>query len=165
MIFTGKYASPRGEITLATDGNALVGLWFDGQKFFGNTLEKNSVPAALPIFEETKNWLDAYFRGNVPASAPRVKFLGTPFQISVWKMLEKIPYGKTTTYGALAEKIARERGIEKFSARAVGSAVGRNPVSIIVPCHRVVGSGGKIVGYAGGISSKIALLEIERAAR
>ncbi len=171
MISTGKYLSPLGEITMAgstegksKDGGALVGLWFEGQKFFGGALlhcaEEDD---SLPIFARTRNWLNAYFRGNAPDFLPQVKLLGTPFQISVWKRLQKIPYGQTRTYGEIAAEIARERGVEKCSARAVGQAIGRNPVSIVVPCHRVVGRGGNATGYAGGIARKLALLRLEGA--
>ena len=162
MDYTGHYDSPLGGVTLASDGKALVGLWFDGQKHFGETLSPAHEDKPLPVFDETSRWLDVYFSGREPDFAPPVKLRGTPFQQAVWALLRTIPFGLTTTYGALARRLAAEQGQSRASARAVGSAVGRNPVSLIVPCHRVLGAGGALTGYAGGLERKAALLALEQ---
>ena len=145
--------SPVGPLTLVSDGEALTGLW----------TEKNApVPgeiAELPVFELTEKWLDVYFSGREPDFTPPLRMEGTPFRMRVWELLREIPYGSLTSYGAIAEKL-RAAGI-KASPRAVGGAVGANPVSIIVPCHRVIGSDGSLTGYAGGIETKKALLRLE----
>ena len=159
MTYTCKYDSPVGGITIASNGEALTGLWFDGQKYFGDTLPKEYTEKNLPIFNESIRWLDIYFSGKNPDFTPPLSFDSSPFREAVWKILLTIPYGKTMTY---AEKIAAERGIERMSAQAVGGAVGHNPISIIVPCHRVVGTNGSLTGYAGGIGTKVKLLELEK---
>lgn len=157
MRFTSTYASPLGGITLASDGEALTGLWFDGQKYFARGLSDGSEQRELPIFERTKQWLDLYFSGRTPDFTPPLRFDGeSPFRKRVWQILLTIPYGSTTTYG----RIARETG-KNVSAQAVGGAVGHNPVSIIIPCHRVVGANGSLTGYAGGVDKKIRLLQLE----
>lgn len=165
MHFTGAYASPLGDILLAADDAGLIGLWFVGQKHFARTLDPVHIERETPALGEARSWLDAYFSGAEPARVPPLHLMGTPYQLSVWRELLLIPYGQTVTYGELAERIARRRGGARTSPRAVGGAVGRNPVSIIVPCHRVVGTGGSLTGYAGGTGRKKALLEIERALR
>lgn len=162
MTYTCKYDSPVGGITIASNGEALTGLWFDGQKYFGDTLPKEYMEKNLPIFNESIRWLDIYFSGKNPGFTPELSFNSSPFRETVWKMLLAIPYGKTVTYGEIAEKIAAEKGIERMSAQAVGGAVGHNPISIIVPCHRVVGTNGSLTGYAGGIGTKVKLLELEK---
>ena len=154
MHYTQKYKSPLGEILLASDGKNLIGLWFDGQKYFADALEKVHEEKFLPIFEQTVNWLDIYFSGREPNFIPPLKMLSTPLRKAVWEILLTIPYGRTTTYGAIAEQL-------KTSARAVGNAVAHNPISIIIPCHRVVGANGNLTGYAGGVDKKIKLLELE----
>lgn len=158
-----KYKSPLGFITMASDEIALTGLWFDGQKHFGDTLKDKYERKDLPIFDETKRWLDIYFKGENPSFMPKIKFSTTSFRKRVWEILETIPYGKTMTYGEIANIIAKEKGIKKMSAQAVGGAVGHNPISIIVPCHRVIGTDGSLTGYAGGVETKIKLLKLEKA--
>ena len=156
MNYTTHYDSPLGGITLASDGQALTGLWLDGQKHFGSTLEiASSTTSELPVLDETRRWLDIYFSGRKPDFTPTLLLKGTAFQQHVWEALLAIPYGQTVTYGELA----RNLGIR--SAQAVGGAVGRNPIAIIVPCHRVVGSDGSLIGYAAGLDRKRALLQLE----
>lgn len=157
MDYAAHYNSALGGITLASDGKALMGLWFDGQKHFGSTLGAQAAsPAQLTIFDETICWLDIYFSGREPDFMPPLSLKGTPFQHRVWEELLTIPYGQTVTYGELARRLGCR------SAQAVGGAVGRNPISIIVPCHRVVGTKGSLTGYAGGLDRKRALLELEQ---
>lgn len=149
--------TPLGKLVLASDGEYLTGLWFsDEQGARGGENEKD-----LPVFELAKKWLEIYFGGMEPDFTPPVRAAGTEFQREVWEMLESIPYGRTTTYGEIAKKLAAARKIPKMSAQAVGGAVGRNPVSIIIPCHRVIGAHGKLVGYGGGLERKSALLSLE----
>ncbi|MDO4976592.1 MAG: methylated-DNA--[protein]-cysteine S-methyltransferase [Eubacteriales bacterium] len=155
------YDSPMGCITLASDGKSITGLWFEGQKYYGNGLSKECLKEELPVFLEAKRWLTRYFRGEDPGEIPPVRAKGTSFQETVWKLLKKIPYGKTITYGELAKQLAHLRGLDHMSAQAVGQAVGHNPIGILVPCHRVVGAKGKLTGYAGGIEKKERLLIIE----
>ncbi|MDR1938205.1 MAG: methylated-DNA--[protein]-cysteine S-methyltransferase [Tannerellaceae bacterium] len=162
MVFTNRYESPFGGITLASDGEVFTGLWFDGQKYFGCTLSSENDEKQLPVFTETKEWLDCYFGGNEPDFIPTVKMDGSEFRLAVWEILKQIPYGQVITYGEIAAEIARQR-TAKMSAQAVGGAVGHNPVSIIVPCHRVVGTNGSLTGYASGIERKIGLLKLEHA--
>lgn len=161
MIYTYHCNSPLGGITLASNGKELVGLWFDGQKYFGNILPKIYEEKELSIFEQTKKWLDIYFSGYEPDFMPDVHMIGSEFQIKVWSILKQIPYGQTMTYGEIANKIAEQNGGIPMSAQAVGGAVGHNLISIIIPCHRVVGKNGSLTGYAGGIERKIKLLELE----
>lgn len=157
------YYSPLGRITLASNGNALTGLWFDCQKYFGSTLTGEQIQKELPVFEETKKWLDIYFSGKNPGFTPKLSMeSATLFRKTVWKILLSIPYGSTMSYGEIAAVIAGQRGIRKMSARAVGGAVGHNPFSIIVPCHRVTGADGSLTGYAGGIKLKQQLLDMEK---
>lgn len=162
MEYISHYASPLGGITMAGSDAALTGLWFDGQKYFAATLEGGSEAKQLPIFEETARWLDLYFQGKDPGFLPPLSFKGTEFQRTVWELLLAIPYGKTTTYGELAKAVAAEKGLPHMSAQAVGGAVGRNPISLIVPCHRVVGTDGRLTGYAGGLDRKARLLKLEQ---
>ena len=163
MDYTNHYNSPIGGITLAADGENLVGLWFDEQKFFADALNKQHEIKDLPVFEETKKWLDIYFKGGIPDFTPKIYMRCSEFRKAVWNVMLKIPYGKTMTYGQIAEQIAQERGLKKMSAQAVGGAVGHNSISLIIPCHRVVGTGGSLTGYAGGIDKKIELLKLEKA--
>lgn len=162
-IYTHYYQSPLDKIVIASDGAAITGLWFVGQRHFDIEVEGCITDKDLPIFDEVSRWLDIYFTGNNPGEIPAVRMNGTPFQLEVWQILQAVPYGKLITYREIAELIAKKRGITKMSARAVGNAVGRNPVSILVPCHRVVGSSGKMTGYAGGIERKVKLLKLENA--
>lgn len=161
MQYTAKYTSPIGEILLACDEIGLTGLWFDGGKFYALNLEAEHEEKETPVFEETRRWLDIYFSGKEPDFMPPIHMTGSPFQLSVWKILREIPYGQTTSYGEIAKQIASERGLTRMSAQAVGGAVGRNNISVIIPCHRVVGTNGSLTGYAGGIDKKAALLKSE----
>ena len=163
MDFIHKYKSPLGTIVIASDGEALTGLWFEGQKYFASTLDTDNTEGSLPVFTEADKWLDVYFSGSDPGFIPKISMRGTDFRKSVWEMLLKIPFGETLTYGQIAAKLAEAKGTRRMSARAVGNAVGHNPISLIVPCHRVVGSDGSLTGYAGGIDRKAALLKMESA--
>lgn len=157
MLYTCFYKSPLGGITMASDGTALTGLWFDGQKYFAEGLAETAAAKTLPVFDEAVRWLDIYFGGRRPDFTPPLNLEGTAFRKEVWQLLLQIPYGQTTTYGELAA----HNGLKRMSAQAVGGAVGHNPISIIVPCHRVVGTGGSLTGYAGGLAKKLALLKLE----
>lgn len=161
MQYTNTYHSPLGEITMAASGEGLEGLWFDGQKYFGSTLSQEREIRELPVFDETKRWLDLYFSGRNPDFTPRLSLKGSSFRLDVWEILKQIPYGHTMTYGQIAAMLAGQRGIAAMSAQAIGGAVGHNPVSLIIPCHRVVGSNGSLTGYAGGIEKKVRLLQLE----
>lgn len=152
-----------GEILLAADEIGLTGLWFEGQKYFALYLDKENKKKELPLFEKTKKWLDIYFSGKEPNFDVPLHFIGTDFQNEVWKILYSIPYGQTMTYGEIAKRFAANHGLKRMSAQAVGGAVGRNEISIIVPCHRVMGTNGSLTGYAGGIDKKMALLKLEGA--
>lgn len=163
MQYTGRYKSPLGNILLAADDTGLTGLWFEGQRYFALYLEAGHEEKELPIFTQTREWLDIYFSGKQPAFDIPLHFTGTPFQNQVWEMLLSIPYGQTTTYGDIAKLIAQKQGIPSMSSQAVGGAIARNQISIIVPCHRVVSAGGGLTGYAGGIDKKMALLKLEGA--
>ena len=160
-----KYESPLGNITICCDEDKnIIGLWFKNQKHFAcNIDDKITENNDLKVFIQTKDWLNRYFTGKKPnIKEIPIRFIGNDFRKSVWKMLCKIPYGKTVTYGDIAKQIASQKGITKMSAQVVGGAVGHNPISIIVPCHRVVGKNGKLTGYAAGIDKKKKLLELEQ---
>jgi len=159
--YTSSYQSPLGPVLLASDGEALTGLWFEGQKYFARGLDRDCEERVLPVFEESRKWLDVYFSGQAPDFTPLLRPAGTAFQREVWQLLRTIPSGRTVTYGELARRLAEKRGRARLSAQAVGGAVGRNPISILIPCHRVVGSNGSLTGYAGGIGKKVALLKLE----
>ena len=163
MFYTAHYQSPLGGITLASDGEALVGLWFDNQKYFADSIsgQPTADKSSLPVFADTCRWLDTYFKGQQPDFTPALKMLTTPFRKQVWKIMLSIPYGKTMTYGEIAKRIAEQNGIPQMSAQAVGGAVGHNSISLIIPCHRVVGTNGSLTGYAGGIAKKVRLLQLE----
>ena len=163
MNFTYRYTSPLGGITLAGNGESLTGLWFDGQNYFPHKLISESIESVLPIFTQTCNWLDIYFSERIPDFIPPISLNTTPFRKAVYDILLTIPYGQTMTYGEIANIIAEQNGVERMSAQAVGGAVGHNPVSIIIPCHRVVGADGSLTGYAGGLNKKIELLKLEKA--
>ena len=208
MTYTAHYDSPIGGITLASDGVALTGLWFDGQKHFAATLTNETYEDSdLPVFEQTRKWLDLYFAGECPDFTPPLAPQGTPFQQKVWELLLAIPYGKTTTYGEIAQCVVETRLIaslhgatsqdalsrgascrgaslqvassqgaslqgattqnaslpkQHMSPQAIGGAVGHNPIAIIIPCHRVIGSDGSLTGYAGGLERKKYLLALEQ---
>ena len=157
------YASPLGGITLSCDGEALTGLWFDGQKYFGAGIAGAFEEKTLPVHREAMRWLDVYFSGKKPDFTPALRLNGTPFQRAVWEILLTVPCGKTISYGEIAAILSRQRGGAPVSAQAVGGAVGRNPISLIVPCHRVVGADGSLTGYAGGLDRKRQLLVLEGA--
>jgi methylated-DNA-[protein]-cysteine S-methyltransferase len=157
------YQSPLGGITLVSDGTALVGLWFDEQRFSTVPLSPDRTERPLPVFEQAVRWLDLYFSGRDPGFVPPVALRTTEFRRSVCSIMLAIPYGRTMTYGKIAEIVARQKGVPRMSAQAVGGAVGHNPVSLIVPCHRVIGAGGALVGYGGGLERKSALLALEHA--
>lgn len=161
MIYTSKYDSPLGSILLAADDLGLTGLWLENNRFFPDKLE--SQPRETEDIRDAKRWLDIYFSGREPDFTPRLHQKGSDFHRAVGEIMLKIPYGKTTTYGAIAKELAEQRGIARMSAQAVGGAVGRNEISIIIPCHRVVGSNGSLTGYGGGLDNKIKLLELEGA--
>lgn len=156
------YDSPLGRMTAAFEGAYLIGLWFDGQKHFGSILNDAAEERDGPLPEQTQLWLDQYFSGIKPSFTPPLHLIGTAFQRTVWSCLMEIPWGATATYGDIAERTAAILGRSSMSAQAVGGAVGRNPVSIIVPCHRVIGADGGLTGYAGGILRKEKLLSLER---
>lgn len=163
MYYITTYQTPLDSITLASDGESLTGLWMECQKPY-DSFQKEPIifKEALPVFMETKRWLDEYFAGKtMEIGNLNIKVTGTDFQKEVWKILMDIPYGKLITYGDIAKQIARKRGLKSMSAQAVGGAVGSNPISIIIPCHRVVGAGGNLTGYAGGVDKKIWLLTHE----
>lgn len=161
MDYVYHYQSPLGGITFASNGTELLGLWFDGQKYFADTLSKEYEEKQLPVFEQTVRWLDIYFSGKEPDFTPPLLMKTTPFRKSVWEIMLTIPFGKTMTYGEIADRIAKQKGIERMSAQAVGGAVGHNSISLIIPCHRVIGTNGSLTGYAGGIDKKAKLLEVE----
>ena len=162
MVYLHRTESPLGGITLAGDGETLCGLWFDGQKYFGAHLPADCAEQMLPVFAETERWLADYYSGKNPDFTPPLAPRGTAFQKSVWDVLLTIPCGQTRSYGEIAAQLAQTRGLPHLSAQAVGGAVGRNPVSIIVPCHRVIGADGSLTGYAGGVERKRYLLQLEQ---
>lgn len=163
MYYTAYYESPVGKFTLAATEKGLAGLWIEGQKYFKNTVKgKTEDKDDFPVFAEVRDWLDRYFAGEKPDIADlSLVPEGSDFRQIVWKLLCEIPYGETTTYAKIAEKTAAVLGRKSMSAQAVGGAIGHNPISIIIPCHRVVGTDGSLTGYAGGIDKKIWLLEHE----
>ena len=163
MTFLQHYNSPLGGILLAADEIGLTGLWFDGQKYFARDLPAEHVEQNTPVLSEAKRWLDIYFTGREPDFTPPLHPIGSVFRQAVWEILLQIPYGQTTTYGEIARQLAAKLGLPRMSAQAVGGAVGHNEVSIIIPCHRVVGTSGSLTGYAGGIDKKVKLLELEHA--
>ena len=161
--YVHHYISPIGGITLASDGEALTGLWFDGQKYFADTLDPQHKEKDLPVFDEADRWLDVYFSGKAPDFTPKLRMKATEFRKAVWEVLLTIPFGQTMTYGEIAAIIAEQKGMNRMSARAVGGAVGHNAISLMIPCHRVVGANGSLTGYAGGIDKKVKLLLLEKA--
>lgn len=161
MIYVSNYNSPVGQIGMASDGESLIGLWIEGQKHFCKFDKSDFIFKDLPILKETKNWLNIYFSGKCPDWTPKLLLKNiSAFREIVCKVMQNIPFGKTITYGEIAKQIERKTG-KKVSAQAVGGAVGHNPISIIIPCHRVVGANGNLTGYAGGIDKKVMLLENE----
>lgn len=163
MTYIQHCASPLGGILLAANDIGLTGLWFDGQKYYADNLPAEHIERETPILTDAKRWLDVYFTGNEPDFTPPLHPVGSAFRLAVWELLLQIPYGQTVTYGELARQLAEKQGAEHMSAQAVGGAVGHNPISLIIPCHRVVGTSGSLTGYAGGIDRKTKLLELEHA--
>lgn len=157
------YESPLGKILLAGESDCLIGLWFEGQKYFASTIDHEFVSEKwIPVFDVATRWLDCYFASRRHAMVPNLRLYGTPFQLRVWNILLGIPYGKTMTYGEIAQLMTLGSNGKYMSAQAVGQAVARNPISLIVPCHRVVGRNCTPTGYAGGIDCKISLLDFEK---
>ena len=163
MEYTAHYESPLGGITLSSDGEALLGLWFDGQRHFADTLAPVHEERALPVFDLAQRWLEVYFGGRDPGFTPPLNMKATGFRRAVWEILLEIPFGRTMTYGEIATELARRNGLARMSAQAVGGAVGHNPISLIVPCHRVIGADGSLTGYGGGLERKRRLLALEGA--
>ena len=161
MIYTAHYDSPLGRHFLAADEEGLTGLWFEDAAHFADGLPTEREESETPVLAETKKWLDLYFRGQEPEFLPKLHPVGSEFRQEVWALLREIPYGRTTTYGTLAKELARRQGRTTVSAQAVGGAIGHNRISILIPCHRVVGSSGSLTGYAGGLEKKARLLELE----
>jgi len=161
MYYTYIINSPVGRLTAASDGCSLTGLWMEGQKYFCHGLKCSTEKADLPVFNSVQNWIEAYFAGKQPQVDFPLAPFGSNFRKAVWKILCEIPYGHLTTYSAIAKQFCAQSGRTAMSAQAIGGAVAHNPISIIIPCHRVVGSDGNLTGYAGGIDTKIALLELE----
>jgi methylated-DNA-[protein]-cysteine S-methyltransferase len=166
MIYTRTYPAPMGAITASAQNDAITGLWFNGQKYFPAGVREWRVTEDYPVLVELGAWLDAYFAGENPPITFPLALHGSRFRERVWQILQQIPYGQTTTYGTIAKQLAAEQDGDNgtksvIAAQAVGGAVGHNPISIVVPCHRVLGSTGKLTGYAGGIDKKIALLKLE----
>lgn len=158
MEYYSIYNSPIGELLLVSDGATLTGLFFDGKK---RVEEEKKSEKKISVLENTRKWLDIYFQGEEPNFLPDMSFYGTSFQQEVWKLLKEIPYGQVVSYGELAKKLAAQRGMKRMSAQAIGGAVGKNPISIIIPCHRVIGSDGSLTGYGGGLDKKEFLLKLE----
>lgn len=163
MYYSTTYLSPICTITLACDGDNLIGLWMEGQRFHGGTLPESMIEKDdIPIFDAAKAWLDRYFAGERPATSELpLASMGGEFRQGVWDILCQIPYGQVITYGDIAKQMAEKMNKKCMSSQAIGGAVGHNPISIIIPCHRVVGAKGNLTGFGGGISRKIQLLEHE----
>ena len=161
-MFESRLHSPLGEVRLRSDGESLTGLWFVGQVNDAKDIDDIEIKNDLPIFGQVESWLESYFSGKQTSITIPLQPKGTSFQQRVWQILQEIPYGETMTYGEIAHRIAKEKGVETFSAQAVGQAVGKNPISILIPCHRVLGKNGALTGYAGGVHRKEKLLQLER---
>ena len=162
MDYTYHYTSPIGGITVASNGESLTGLWFDGQKYFASTLSQRHVEKQLPVFDRTCEWLDLYFSGKSPDFIPPVFMYVSNFRRDVYEILMTIPFGETMTYKEVADLIAKKHRIISMSAQAVGGAIAHNPISLVIPCHRVIGTNGKLTGYAGGLDKKEWLLNMEK---
>ena len=161
MIYTCTYKSELGNILLAADEIGLTGLWFEGQKYFASTLPAAHTVQETPPLTQARRWLDVYFSGEEPKFTPALHPTGSTFRQAVWRILLQIPYGQTITYREIARQMSEIQNTPHMSAQAAGGAVGHNEISIIIPCHRVVGTNGSLTGYAGGIDKKIALLKLE----
>lgn len=163
MLYKTAYQSPLGLLTLASDGENLIGLWIEGQKYHGGSLpEIVTMRDDIQVFKKTKSWLDRYFAGKKPeiSELPLLP-MGSDFRLCIWRIICEIPYGEVMTYGGIGKRVMAKMNRESMSFRAIGGAVGHNPISIIIPCHRVVGANGSLTGYAGGVDKKISLLELE----
>ena len=163
MTYTMHYDSPLGKILLAADEEGMTGVWFEAQKYFAAKLPPEHEEGTMPVLGDACRWLDVYFSGREPDFTPKLHLIGSDFRQAVWALLLQIPYRQTVTYGELARQLAEKQGRPRMSAQAVGGAVGHNKISIIIPCHRVVGTGGSLTGYAGGIDRKVKLLALEQA--
>lgn len=163
MTYITQISSPVGLLTAASDGEVITGLWLEDQKYYASTLSGPSTQKELRIFDALRAWLEAYFAGENPEISFSLAPQGSPFRQSVWAILRSIPYGQITTYGAIAWQLAAQSAEKSVSAQAVGGAVGHNPVSILIPCHRVVGTDGSLTGYASGVDKKLWLLQLEGA--
>ena len=163
MTYTMHYDSPLGKILLAADEEGMTGVWFEAQRYFAAKLPPEHEEGTTPVLGDACRWLNVYFSGREPDFTPKLHLIGSDFRQAVWALLLQIPYGQTATYGALAKQLAEINGGKHVSAQAVGGAVGHNPISLMIPCHRVVGTNGSLTGYGGGIRRKKALLELERA--
>jgi len=161
-VFESRLHSPLGEVRLRSDGESLIGLWFVGQVNDAKEISDLEIKNDLPIFGQVESWLESYFSGKQTSITIPLQPKGTSFQQRVWQILQEIPYGETMTYGEIAQRIAKEKGVATYSAQAVGQAVGKNPISILIPCHRVLGKNGALTGYAGGVHRKEQLLNLER---
>lgn len=161
MDYTYQYETPLGKMIMASDGKALTGLWFHGQKHFGSTLDKENKEQFVPIFKETIDWLDLYFSGVEPSFTPLLSLRASAFRKAVWKVLLEIPYGQTMTYGQVASRISKQNGNRAVSAQAVGGAIAHNAILLMIPCHRVIGANGCLTGYAAGLDRKLKLLAHE----
>ena len=161
-MFESRLHSPLGEVRLRSDGKSLTGLWFVGQVNDAKDNRDIEIKDDLPIFGQVESWLESYFSGEQTPIKISLQPKGTMFQERVWKILQEIPYGETMTYGEIAQRIAKEKGVATYSAQAVGQAVGKNPISILIPCYRVLGKNGALTGYAGGVQRKEQLLQLER---
>lgn len=168
MLYHDCYSSPIGKLFIVADEEALLRIDFENKSDVIEEIEPYAINHQKIftidnlVLQKTKAWLENYFRREYPSSIPPIRFEGSAFRVLVWKLLLNIPYGKTISYSELGSLVAKERGLEKMSAQAIGQAVGKNPISIIVPCHRVIGKKGELVGYGGGIDRKKFLLELER---
>ena len=161
LQYTTEYASPFGRLTISSDGDAITGLWFENAKYFMGTVGEHAAGRKLSAFDRAAEWLDAYFGGEMPDVTLPLNPRGSAFRQGVWRILMDIPYGHVRTYGDIAKEIAKAAGKDAMSAQAVGAAVGHNPISIIIPCHRVVGANGSLTGFGGGIQNKLKLLQLE----
>ena len=161
MTYTMHYDSPLGKILLAADEEGMTGVWFEAQKYFAAKLPPENEEGTMPVLGDACRWLDVYFSGREPDFTPKLHLIGSDFRQAVWALLLQIPYGQTTTYGEIAAQLAKKRGLPRMSAQAVGGAVGHNPISIMIPCHRVMGADGSLTGYAAGMEVKKMLLELE----
>ena len=162
MYYSTYYLSPVGKYLLVADNDALIGVFLENQKYYCDCIDEAIIEKENEVLKQTKLWLDRYFDGQKPSiDELKLKPIGSEFRQEVWKILCEIPYGSYITYNDIAKKIAKQRGIQRMSAQAIGGAVGHNPISIIIPCHRVIAANGSLTGYAGGITTKLKLLELE----